>query len=89
MSEIPSKFTESVWIFLCDLPMYKVFTWGHFLQIKLERTNIFLTKFKKINFSIWWNGGQIPYAGSKTYFPQHKPSGFRYKTQVICIFYSM
>ena len=36
MSEIPSKFTESVWIFLCDLPMYKVFTWGHFLQIKQE-----------------------------------------------------
>ena len=30
MAEIPSKFTESAWIFLCDLSMYKAFTWGHF-----------------------------------------------------------
>ena len=37
MSEIPSKFTESAWIFLYDLFMYQAFTWGHFLKIKIER----------------------------------------------------
>jgi hypothetical protein len=62
MSEIPSKFTESAWIFLCDLFMYQAFTWGHFLQIKLERKIFFLTKSQKNHlFQFWWNGGHIPY----------------------------
>ena len=52
MSEIPSKFTESAWIFLCDLFMYQAFTWGHFLQIKLEKKYFFDKIPKKSLFSI-------------------------------------
>ena len=62
MSEIPSKFTESVWIFLCDLFMYQAFTWGKFFANKVREKNSFLTKFPKNHFfQFWWNGGHIPY----------------------------
>ena len=34
MSEIPSKFTESAWIFVYDRFMYKTLNWGHFRENK-------------------------------------------------------
>ena len=62
MAEIPSKFTESAWIFLCDLSMYKAFTWGHFFANSQQKKNIFLKKYQKNHFfQFWWNGGHIPY----------------------------
>ena len=60
-----------------------------FLQI-VSRKKYFLKKYQKNHFfQFWWNGGHIPYDDWKTCFPQHKPCGFRYKTLIICIFYSV
>ena len=40
MSEIPSKFTESAWIFLCDSSIYKALTWENFKFQMTERHNV-------------------------------------------------
>ena len=62
MAKIPSKLSKSAWIFVCDLFMYKAFTCGHILQIKLENKIFVLTKSPKNHFfQFWWNGGHIPY----------------------------
>ena len=62
MSEIPSKFTESAWIFLCDLSIYKALTWGHVYANKVADKIFFLTKSPKNPFfQFWWNEGHNPY----------------------------
>ena len=61
MSETPSKFAKSAWIFLCDLSMYKIFTKGHFLAKKGRKNNTFLAKSSKNHFfQFSWNESHIP-----------------------------
>ena len=60
MAEIPSKYTESAWIFLCDLFIYKTFIWRYSFAKKVIEKNILLTKIPKNHFfQFWWDWGHI------------------------------
>ena len=71
-----------VYIYVCLL--------GGKITKKLQKKIFFCPNPKKNHFfQFWWNGGHIPSDDWKTYFPQHKPCAFRFKTLVIYIFYDM